>query len=95
MLIRDWDATLISAGSGTLRLRSGRPPGPARELGLDGMATSARLKMMASLPPGSREQADRVASRLHIDTVDWYRAQETPEFLREVADAVWVRTVSK
>lgn len=64
-------------------------PGPAGELGLDGMAASARLKMMASLPPGSREQADRVASRLHIDTVDWYRAQETPEFLREVADAVW------
>ncbi|MEK7892809.1 YafY family protein [Burkholderia contaminans] len=64
-------------------------PGPARELGLDGMATSARLKMIASLPPGSREHADRVASRLHVDTVDWYRAQETPAFLREVADAVW------
>ena len=64
-------------------------PGPARELGLDGMATSARLKMIASLPPGSREHADRVASRLHVDTVDWYRAQETPVFLREVADAVW------
>ncbi|KAG8152713.1 helix-turn-helix transcriptional regulator [Burkholderia catarinensis] len=67
-------------------------PGPARELGLDGMATSARLKMMASLPPGSREHADRVASRLHVDTVDWYRAQETPAFLREVADAVWSST---
>ncbi|MFM0213703.1 WYL domain-containing protein [Paraburkholderia sediminicola] len=53
------------------------------------MATSARLKLIASLPPDSREQADRVASRLHIDTVDWYRAQETPLFLREVADAVW------
>ncbi|KVL10324.1 helix-turn-helix transcriptional regulator [Burkholderia cepacia] len=64
-------------------------PGPARELGLDGLAASARLKMMASLPPGSREHADRVASRLHVDTVDWYRAQETPAFLREVADAVW------
>ncbi|MPV55106.1 transcriptional regulator [Burkholderia sp. HI2761] len=64
-------------------------PGPASELGLDGMATSARLKMIASLPPGARERADRVASRLHVDTVDWYRAQETPEFLREVADAVW------
>ncbi|OXJ07592.1 helix-turn-helix transcriptional regulator [Burkholderia sp. HI2500] len=64
-------------------------PGPARELGLDGMATSARLKMIASLPPGSREHADRVASRLHVDTVDWYRAQETPACLRDVADAVW------
>ncbi|MBN3738234.1 YafY family transcriptional regulator [Burkholderia seminalis] len=64
-------------------------PGPASELGLDGMAASARLKMIASLPPASREQADRVASRLHVDTVDWYRAQETPAFLREAADAVW------
>ncbi|OAJ56816.1 transcriptional regulator [Paraburkholderia ginsengiterrae] len=64
-------------------------PGPATELGLDGMANSARLKMIASLPPDSREHADRVASRLHIDTVDWYRAQETPLFLREVANAVW------
>ncbi|MFX6023250.1 transcriptional regulator, partial [Acinetobacter baumannii] len=45
--------------------------------------------MIASLAPDSREHADRVASRLHIDTVDWYRAQETPVFLREVADAVW------
>lgn len=64
-------------------------PGPASELGLDGMAASARLKMLASLPPASRERANRVASRLHIDTVDWYRAQETPAFLREAADAVW------
>lgn len=64
-------------------------PGPATELGLDGMATSARRRMIASLAPDSREHADRVASRLHIDTVDWYRAQETPVFLREVADAVW------
>lgn len=64
-------------------------PGPATELGLDGMAASARRKMIASLSPDSREQADRVASRLHVDTVDWYRAQETPRFLREVADAVW------
>ncbi|WP_322025457.1 YafY family protein [Burkholderia sp. BCC1977] len=64
-------------------------PGPAGELGLDGMAASARLKMIASLPPDSREHADRVASRLHVDTLDWYRAQETPVFLREVADAVW------
>lgn len=64
-------------------------PGPATELGLDAMAASARQKVIASLPVESREQADRVASRLHVDTVDWYRAQETPTFLREAADAVW------
>ena len=64
-------------------------PGPATELGLGAAAASARLKRAASLPSAWREQADRVGQRLHIDPVDWYRAQDTPQFLREVADAVW------
>jgi predicted DNA-binding transcriptional regulator YafY len=63
--------------------------GPATELGLGAAAMSARLKMIAALPAPWREQADRVASRLHVDPVDWYRTQETPRLLREVADAVW------
>lgn len=64
-------------------------PGPATELGLGSAAASARLKMVASLPPEWREQADRVGQRLHIDPVDWYQAPDSPRFLREVADAVW------
>lgn len=64
-------------------------PGPATELGLGAAAASARLKLVASLPPAWREQADRVGQRLHIDPLDWYRAHDTPRFLREVADAVW------
>lgn len=64
-------------------------PGPATELGLGAAAASARLKMVASLPSAWREQADRVGQRLHIDPLDWYRAEDTPKFLREVADAVW------
>jgi predicted DNA-binding transcriptional regulator YafY len=64
-------------------------PGPATDLGLGAAAASARLKMVASLPPPSREPAARVAERLHVDAVDWYRAQDTPHALREAADAVW------
>ena len=64
-------------------------PGPATELGLGAAAASARLKMVASLPSGWREQADRVGERLHIDPLDWYRTHDSPRFLREVADAVW------
>ena len=64
-------------------------PGPATELGLGAAAASARLKMIASLPSAWREQADRVGERLHIDPIDWYRAADTPRFLREVAAAVW------
>jgi predicted DNA-binding transcriptional regulator YafY len=64
-------------------------PGPATELGLGAAAASARRKMVASLPGEWREQADRVGQRLHIDPVDWYRTQDAPKHLREVADAVW------
>ena len=64
-------------------------PGPATELGLGAAAASARLKLVASLPSAWREQADRVGECLHIDPLDWFRARDTPKFLREVADAVW------
>jgi predicted DNA-binding transcriptional regulator YafY len=45
--------------------------------------------MMAALPEEWREQASSVASRLHIDPVDWYRSTETAVALQEVAKAVW------
>lgn len=61
-------------------------PGPATELGLGGMASPARQKTIASLHPDLREQADRVANRLHVDAVDWYRAQETPLFLLQAGE---------
>jgi predicted DNA-binding transcriptional regulator YafY len=64
-------------------------PSAATDLGLGAPAASARLKMVASLPAPWREQAARVGERLHIDPIDWYRAQDTPHFLREAADAVW------
>ncbi len=64
-------------------------PGAATELGLGAAAASARLKLIASLPQEWREQADRVGACLHIDSVDWYRSQETSVYLRELADAVW------
>jgi predicted DNA-binding transcriptional regulator YafY len=64
-------------------------PAAATDLGLGAPAASARLKMVASLPAEWREQAGRVGARLHVDPVDWYRAKETPEFLRDMAQAVW------
>lgn len=64
-------------------------PGPATELGLGAAAASARLKLVASLPTEWRDQAEQVGARLHIDPVDWYRAPDTPRYLREVAHAVW------
>ena len=64
-------------------------PGPATALGLGEAAASARLKLMASVPAPWRDQAALVAERLHIDPLDWYRASDTPAFLRDAAQAVW------
>ena len=64
-------------------------PGPATELGLGEAATSARLKLLASVPEPLRHGAAAVAERLHIDPVDWYRAADSTAFLREAASAVW------
>lgn len=64
-------------------------PGPAAELGLGAAALSSRTKVVAGLPAEWRDRASRVLERLLIDPNDWYRQQETPEFLREVVDAVW------
>lgn len=64
-------------------------PGPAAELGLGAAALSSRTKVVAGLPAEWRDSASRVLERLLIDPNDWYRQQETPEFLREVVDAVW------
>ncbi len=64
-------------------------PSAATELGLGAAATSARLKMVAALPAQWREQATHVACRLHIDPVDWYRNDEKPQALQDVASAVW------
>jgi predicted DNA-binding transcriptional regulator YafY len=63
-------------------------PGPATELGLGEAAASARLKLLASVPAPLRQGAATVAERLHIDPLDWYRAADTPAFLREAAEAV-------
>jgi len=64
-------------------------PGPAAELGLGAAALSSRTKVVAGLPAEWRDRASRVLERLLIDPNDWYRQQETPEFLRDVVDAVW------
>jgi predicted DNA-binding transcriptional regulator YafY len=64
-------------------------PGPAAALGLRENSASARLKMLAALPPEARVAADRVAGRFHFDPTPWYREAEAGPLLRTVAEAVW------
>ena len=64
-------------------------PGPAQDLGLGGDVEGARLKLLAALPAGWRDDAQRVSARLHLDPVDWYRESEPTPHLTAVAAAVW------
>ncbi|MFT3817843.1 MAG: WYL domain-containing protein [Rubrivivax sp.] len=63
--------------------------GPAAQLGLGDAVDSAQLKLMAALPAAWRDDAQRVAARLHLDPVDWYREAERAPHLAAVAAAVW------
>ncbi|QTD44920.1 helix-turn-helix transcriptional regulator [Ottowia testudinis] len=64
-------------------------PSAATQLGLGADAASAGRKLLASLGAADRGKASAAAARLHIDPMDWYRAEDEPPWLRPVADAVW------
>jgi predicted DNA-binding transcriptional regulator YafY len=64
-------------------------PGPAAQLGLTDVLNAARLKLMAALPANMQPNAERIASRFHLDPVAWFRGQDPLPQLQTVAQAVW------
>src|SRR5215470_2164491 len=64
--------------------------GPAAaDLGIGAEAAAAQLKLLASLPPDSGASAQRVASRFHLDPINWYSRAESIDILPALASAVW------
>jgi len=64
-------------------------PGPAAELGLADVLTTAQLKLTAALPEGARATARRVSARFHLDPVGWFRSADDARLLPAIASAVW------
>jgi predicted DNA-binding transcriptional regulator YafY len=64
-------------------------PGPAAQLGLAGMLSAARLKLLAALPAHVQPGAERIASRFHLDPEPWFRGGDPQTSLQSVARAVW------
>ncbi|HEY8948421.1 MAG TPA: YafY family protein [Rhizomicrobium sp.] len=64
-------------------------PGPAAQLGLSDVLHAARLKLMAALPPNMQPNAERIASRFHLDPVAWFKGIDPLPQLQTVAQAVW------
>ncbi|MFE0191606.1 helix-turn-helix transcriptional regulator [Streptomyces sp. NPDC058989] len=66
-------------------------PGPAADLGLAAEVTAARLKLLAALPTGLREEAAQTAAVFHLDAPGWYREPEQTPQLPLLVDALLTR----
>ncbi len=89
-LVEGWKTTLtgFTASEAQAVFMAGLA-GPAAQLGLGREVVDAQLKLAASLPVQQRGDAQRVAERFHLDTLDWYREVEPVPHLTTVAAAVW------
>ncbi|GII88546.1 transcriptional regulator [Sphaerisporangium siamense] len=63
--------------------------GPIHDMGLADAVSSARLKVLAALPPGLRDASARAGQRFHLDIPGWFADAEPPPLLAELARAVW------
>ncbi len=63
--------------------------GAAADLGIASELAAAQLKLLASLPPDSAASAQRVATRFHLDPVNWYSRGDNVAFLPALASSVW------
>lgn len=60
----------------------------AGALGLGAATRRAEGKLLAALPAAQRERAGLLGSRVHVDPLDWYRAEEPAEHLPALVRAV-------
>ncbi|WP_193318428.1 helix-turn-helix transcriptional regulator [Nonomuraea phyllanthi] len=65
-------------------------PAALREMGLEGVAATARLKAAAALSPALRDAPAVAAQRFHLDAPGWWAGDEPPPaVLAPLARAVW------
>ncbi|MFD9077455.1 helix-turn-helix transcriptional regulator [Streptomyces erythrochromogenes] len=68
-------------------------PDAAADLGLAAEVSAARLKLLAALPAGAREEAARTATVFHVDAPGWYREPEQTPYLPLFVDATLTQRV--
>jgi predicted DNA-binding transcriptional regulator YafY len=60
-----------------------------RDLGLEGAADAALLKLQASLTDACRRDAEGVLQRIHVDGAGWHGGEEKTPLLPLLLQAVW------
>jgi predicted DNA-binding transcriptional regulator YafY len=63
--------------------------GPLADLGLARALDDAMLKLTAALPATSREYAELVRQRFHLDTTWWYHTDDATPWLQTIQEALW------
>jgi predicted DNA-binding transcriptional regulator YafY len=64
-------------------------PGPLADLGMGKSIEAALRKLTAALPAAHREGLEQVRERIHVDTSEWFQAEEPLPHLDCVEQAVW------
>ncbi|HEX2315979.1 MAG TPA: WYL domain-containing protein [Thermomonospora sp.] len=64
-------------------------PGPAADMGLADAVATARLKVLAALPPSLQDAPARTGQRFHLDVGGWFDDTAPPPLLTALARAVW------
>lgn len=59
------------------------------DLGMGRIADAALIKLMASLPAGSRRDVEHTRERLHVDGAGWFKLDEAFPWLPLIQEAVW------
>jgi predicted DNA-binding transcriptional regulator YafY len=66
-----------------------RPARLMADLGLDAAAGAAFVKLLSALPSQSRQSADDMQQRIHLDAVGWRRSVEAVPCLPILQEAIW------
>ncbi|MEU7647634.1 helix-turn-helix transcriptional regulator [Streptomyces huasconensis] len=82
--------TGMSEGEARALLFTGLP-GAAADLGFADEVAAVRLKLLAALPAGLREEAARSSGVFHLDAPGWYRDPEPAPHLPLLVDALLAR----
>lgn len=59
------------------------------DLGLNPQSLDTREKLLASIPEGYRDEAQRIRERIYIDTSTWRQSKEKIDSFKIVQRAVW------
>jgi predicted DNA-binding transcriptional regulator YafY len=70
-------------------LFAGLPDRLLADLNLGRASDAAHVKLLAALPPSSREAAEYARSRIHVDVAGWGSSEESLPHLHTIQEAVW------